>query len=125
MEKFKGLNIFLLDAIGALVSILFLFLVYAFDKYFGMPADVIKIFIWIATFCFGYSAIVYYLKPSNWRLYLKIIAGVNMAYCLYTIYHVIQNKDTLTQLGYLYFIPEIVVIIILSIYELSQAKTIE
>lgn len=122
MEKLRGHRIFLLDAVGAFVSIFFLILVFAFDDFFGMPKSVTKIFICIATVFFIYSTTTFLIKPIKWQFYLKIIASLNIGYCLYTIYHILQNLDTLTLYGLTYFIAEILVIIILSIFELKNAR---
>ena len=110
MEKLTGQKIFLLDAIGAFVSIVFLILVYSFNDFFGMPKSVTKTFICIATAFFIYSTTVFLIKPVKWQFYLKIIASLNICYCLFTIYHVIQNLDILTLYGLTYFIAEILVI---------------
>jgi hypothetical protein len=121
MQKPKGHNIFLLDALGALSSIAFLFLLYAFDEFFGMPKSVIKIFICIAAVFFVYSSITYMVKPANWRFYLRIIAVLNICYCLFTAYHMLQNSSKLTLYGYLYFVGEVLIILLLAIYELYHA----
>ncbi|MCC5921991.1 MAG: hypothetical protein LAT68_16215 [Cyclobacteriaceae bacterium] len=122
MGKVSGQKIFLLDAIGALASIVFLSLLYSFDAFFGMPKSVIKIFLGIATAFFVYSTATYFIKPINWQFYLKIIATLNVCYCLLTIYHILQNIETLTVYGHTYFTAEILVILILSTYELKKAR---
>ena len=85
MKKLKGNNIFLIDALGAAISVIFLFLLYSFEDFFGMPKSVIKIFIFIATIFFVYSTTIYFIRPINWKFYLKIIAALNICYCLFTI----------------------------------------
>ncbi len=122
MEKISGPKIFLLDAVGAFVSIIFLSLLYSFDDFFGMPKSVIQIFLGIATAFFVYSTTIYFIKPINWQFYLKVIATLNICYCLFTLYHLHQNLDTLTLYGHTYFIAEILVILILSTYELKNAR---
>ena len=122
MEKISGQKIFLLDAVGAFVSIIFLFFLYSFDDFFGMPKSVIKIFLGIATVFFVYSMTTYFIKPTNWQFYLKIIAALNICYCLFIFYHILQNLDTLTLYGFTYFIAEILVILILTTYELKNAR---
>ncbi|MCH8495341.1 MAG: hypothetical protein LAT57_06880 [Balneolales bacterium] len=121
MKKVSGHKIFLLDAAGALVSVIFLSFLYAFDDFFGMPQNVIKMFLGIATAFFVYSTTTFFIKPTNWQLYLKFIAVLNISYCLFTFYHILQNLDTLTLYGYAFFIAEIFVILILSTFELKKA----
>lgn len=123
MKKLKGNNIFLIDALGAAISVIFLFLLYSFEDFFGMPKSVIKIFIFIATIFFVYSTTIYFIRPINWKLYLNISALLNISYCLFTIYHLHQNLDIITLYGYTYFIAEILVILILSTYELKNSTT--
>ena len=122
MEKINGHKMFLLDAVGAFVSVIFLTFLYSFDDFFGMPKSVIKIFLGIATAFFVFSTTTYFMKQINWQFHLKIIAVLNISYCLFTFYHILQNLDTLTLYGHAYFIAEILVILILSTYELKNAR---
>ena len=122
MEKISGQKIFLLDAVGAVASIIFLSFLYYFDDFFGMPKSVIKIFLGIATAFFIYSSTTYFIKPINWQFYLKIIAALNICYCLFTFYHILQNLKTLTLYGHTYFVAEILVILLLLTYELKNAR---
>jgi hypothetical protein len=117
----KGYNIFLADAIGAFISILLLSLVYLFAEFFGMPKNVILIFIGIASVPFIYSTTTFFSRPIHWQFHLGIIAFLNMSYCLYTGYQIFKNSETLSLYGYIYFSGEILLILILSIYELKHA----
>ena len=122
MKKIEKHNLFALDALGAFMSIFYLFLIYYFDAFFGMPTEVVIVFLGIAiTFAF-YSTAMYLIKPVNWPFYLTIIAFLNYGYCLYTMYHVIRNLKNLTIFGLIYFVLEIIVIIILATYELGVAR---
>ena len=121
MLKYQRHNIFLVDAIGAFISIILLCVIYLFDDFFGMPRNVMLVFIGIAFFLFIYSATIYWLKPLNWQVYLKIVAFLNASYCLFTAFQIIRNIDTLTLYGYIYFIAEILVIFTISIYEFKNA----
>lgn len=121
----KGRNIFLVDAIGAVVSLLSLLIPYTFDELFGMPKSVVSTFISIAIVYSIYSTTVYLTNPSKWKMYLIIIAILNISYCLFTIYHIFNNLITITLLGHLYFAVEILIIFTLSLFELKigRAKT--
>lgn len=115
-------KIFLIDAIGAAISVLFLYLIYKFEHLFGMPQNVVTVFIGIAlVFCIN-SSTIYLFKPKKWRQFLTIIAVLNISYCLFTTYHVFQNLDTITTLGYVYFIGEIIIILTLATFEFLLAK---
>ncbi len=121
LSKYYGSKMFLLDASGALVSIILLFFLYIFEEYFGMPRNILAVFIGIASVLFLYSIIIYLINPIRWAIYLKIIALLNIGYCMFTFYHVFQYFETLTLCGQFYFVGEVLVIIFLSIYELRTA----
>jgi phosphatidylserine synthase len=123
MTKPTKYQLFLIDAIEALVSILLLWVIYLFDEFFGMPPGILKLFMCIASCCLVYSTTVYLIRPTHWKLYLKIIAGMNLAYCLITIHQTVQNWESLTLYGRPYFIVEIIVILALSAYEINYART--
>jgi hypothetical protein len=122
IRKIEKYNFFALDAIGASMSAFYLFLIYTFNKYFGMPKEVVAIFLIIAVILCLYSTIMYLIKPEKWAFYLKLIAILNYSYCLYTLYHVIRNIENLTVFGSIYFILEIIVIIALATYELRESR---
>jgi hypothetical protein len=121
LPKLNSLKIFIIDASGAFLSAILLYLIYLFDHYFGMPKSIVVIFISIALTLFLYSTAVYIFSPQKWKTYLKALAGVNICYCLFTIFHVLLYFEKLTIYGKLYFIGEVLVIIILSCYELKIA----
>jgi hypothetical protein len=121
MENLKGHNLFLIDAIGAFISAVFLFILYIFQEFIGLPKNVLVSFICIAVVFSIYSVSIYFTKPVHWPLYLKIIATLNMGYCLFTLYQMVKNSDSLTLYGYLYFLPEMILISGLSIYEFKNA----
>lgn len=121
-DKPESYKIFLLDAFGAFISILFLLVLYFFEEFFGMPTKVIVIFISFAILFFIYSTTIYFIKPADWKFYLKIIAILNYAYCLFTLYQILKNIDTITLYGYIYFVAEIIVIIALSTFETKKSR---
>lgn len=122
MKNLKGQKIFLIDAVGAVASVLCLYILYSFEGFFGMPQSVLKIFIFIAIIFSIYSFTNYLISPPNWKFYLTIIALLNISYCLFTMYEIFQNIDTITLFGYTYFIAEICVVLIVSIYEIKLAR---
>jgi hypothetical protein len=122
LAQYNSTKIFLLDATGAFVSIILLSTLYIFEEYFGMPQKILSIFIGIASVFFFYSAIVYLVSPLKWRTYLTIIAILNICYCLLTIFHVFLYFENLTLYGQLYFVGEVLVIILLAIFELKIAS---
>jgi peptidoglycan/LPS O-acetylase OafA/YrhL len=115
-------KIFLLDGLGALISIIFLGVLYFYENFFGMPKEIVKIFIVIALCLMTFSLSVYLFNPKNWRSLLKVVITLNLSYCLYTLYHVFQNRKELTIYGLLYFMGEILVIILICWLEVRVVK---
>lgn len=115
-------QIFLSDAIGAFVSILFLILIYLFERFFGVPKNDILVLITVPSLLVVYSSLCYFLKPKNWPLFLKIVATTNLGYCIFTLYLVFKKISLFTFFGVLYFFIEIVVILFLVSIELKVAN---
>lgn len=122
-ELLKGRKIFLADAIGALISVLSLMIPYSFETAFGMPENTVITFIFMAAGCAIYSTVIHLSPIKKWKPYLMIIALINCSYCLFTAYHIFNNQDTLTLLGYCYFIVEIGIILSISLIELKLSRT--
>jgi len=116
--------LFLIDAIGACVSILCLCFLNSFEHFFGVPKSVLSIFICVAIVLASYSFICFFTNPSNWRIYLVVIAILNIIYCIFTIYTIIQHADKITFFGYVYFIAELIIILILCFYEIKFYRKI-
>jgi hypothetical protein len=114
-------KIFLLDAIGAVSSVLFLSILYFFHEFFGMPQNVLRDFIFIALALASFSFTVYFAGPVNWQPYLMVIAFLNIGYCFYTIYGLVQYAHSVTLYGHLYFVGEVLVVLGLAAYELRLA----
>lgn len=119
-------KIFLLDGIGAIVSAFCLgvVLVY-FNAQFGMPKSILYWLAGIAVFFSVYSFFCYFKIEKNWKFYLKIIAILNLLYCLVTAYFVCKFYPNLTSLGVLYFVGEIIVIVSLVSKEFQIAELID
>src|SRR5687768_10005669 len=118
-------RIFLIDGFGALLSTLLLVIVSFYEEVFGMPSAVIRQFIFIPSVFIIYSFSIYFLNPVKWKLFLRLIATANLLYCLLTLGLVIRFSSQLTPLGLAYFIGEIFIIVILSIFEFRISRTIK
>ena len=116
-------QIFLIDAIGAFLSALFLIAILGtFQAFFGMPMKIIYILSLLAV-CFSiYSISCYFFIPNNWKPFLKDIIIANSCYCLLTIGMVVYFYQDLTALGVVYFLLELLVIIILVSFEIKMFK---
>lgn len=103
--------IFLIDALGACLTAFLLAVVLArFEPYFGMPPKVLYGLSLAACLLAIYSFSCYFFKPKNWKIYLKIIAVVNLVYCCMTMGLVVFYWQQMTVLGLGYFGGEVLVI---------------
>ncbi len=116
------IQLFFIDALGALLSIFLLgFVLVMLYPYIGMPVEKLY-YLSLAPCVFAvYSYLCYVRKPKSWKKLLAIIAIANLVYCIITFSLLFSEKETLTTLGYLYFIGEIVVILGLVAIELKLA----
>ena len=116
-------KIFLVDGIGALLSAFFLGVVLVqFEDSVGVSKDILICLSLAAMVMAVYSLSCYFRFPTKWRLFLKAIAIVNLLYCCVTIGLILLDGETLTILGYLYFIIEILIVVSLVFVELKVAR---
>lgn len=122
----KQKKIFLVDALGAILTAFFLFVMMRqFNEYFGMPKTVLTLLSVIAgLFCIYSTACFLFLK-GNWAPFIRFIGFANLLYCFLTIALLIKYYSLVSIIGTLYFLIEIVIICGLSYVELSVAKQIE
>ena len=105
--------VFLLDCLGALLSAFLLGVVLtSFEPIFGMPRRVLYGLAALAALFAIYSFWNYRWFKENWRPYLRGIAIVNLLYCGLTAALVIYFRQELTKWGLLYFLQEMVVIMV-------------
>ena len=115
-------KLFLLDALGALLTALNLAIVLPFfQEYIGMPIASLYSLAVIASLFFCYSILCYKYLPSKWPIFLIAIAVANLLYCPLTIWVLFNNWEGLKPLGQAYFAVEFTVIMVLAAFELSFA----
>jgi hypothetical protein len=111
-------RIFLIDAFGALLTTISLFGILAqLEQYFGMPKKTVYLLSGIALCLFTYSIICYTFIKSNWNFFLRILIICNIIYSLVSIGLLIKYSKKITELGWIYFILELLVIGIIVIVE--------
>jgi len=111
-------EIFLVDGIGALLTAGLLFvLVIPYHELFGLPAHVLKPMAYAGILFATYSILCYFLNPTKWPIFLKIIAGANTLYCVYTLLRLIEYRASVTIWGWIYFIGEIIIVMSLVQWE--------
>jgi hypothetical protein len=113
MKTINNRNIFLIDGVGALLSAGLLLVLFQYESVFGMPKAVLKNLIPIGCVFAVYSLSCFVLRPNRWKLLLMIIALANLLYCVITVAAVIQHSDSLTLFGRIYFLLELLVILVL------------
>ena len=125
MISIKPKKLFLIDAIGALISSTFIaFGVFYLDDFIGMPKKILIILSLIPILYFFYSFTNYLktYKNQNLKSPLRTIAISNLCYSVLTLSLLFYFYSIITVLEMTYFILEILILIILSIAELKASK---
>ncbi|GLR18274.1 hypothetical protein [Portibacter lacus] len=123
LSNLNSRQFFLVDGIGAIISASFLGLILSqFESLIGMPRKVLIELAIPACFFAVYSLICYFSNLKNWQPYLKAIAIANILYCILTLTLMIIYSRSLTYLGYLYFIVEIIIVVGLARLEWKKAN---
>lgn len=122
-KLFVGRNLFLIDFIGATIAALMLGLVVpALNEYINMPLPALYWLAIFAVFFAVYSLCCFLIKPKNWIAFLKLIACLNLSYCVAILVLVIVYSDQLTLIGFIYFSFDILIVGSLALKELKAAK---
>jgi len=99
--------IFLIDALGALMTASILGLVLPLvNDLFLLDIQIFYLLAAYVVLLFFYSFSVYLIKPSNWVPLLRLIAIANAAYCFFTFAIIFIVSPTISTLGMIYFIGE-------------------
>lgn len=116
-------KLFLVDGLGALLSAFMLGVVLVhFKSVFGMPATTLYLLAFIPCIFVLYDVVCYLKVRENKRLFLKGIAVANLSYCLLSIVMLIYHYEQLTYLGILYFIGELIIVVLLANLQLRIAS---
>jgi hypothetical protein len=116
--KITPKHLFLLDCLGALLSTFLLGVALpSFQPIFGMPHKVLYGLAALACLFAIYSSWNYIWFRENWRPYLRAVAIMNLLYCGLTAALVVYFRQELTKWGLLYFLLEMLVIIVLVVVE--------
>lgn len=119
-------RVILIDAFGALLTTFLLFGILAqLQHYFGMPNKVLYLLSGIAFCLFIYSISCHTLIKSNWKPFLRILIICNLVYSLVSLVMIIKHSEKLTELGWVYFILELMVIGIIVLVEYKSYKNFE
>lgn len=116
-------KLFLIDGIGAFLSAFFLGVVLVnLQKYIGLPKNILYVLAIIPVFFAVYSFSCYFFLKKNQNPFLKGIAIANLLYCCTTISLLIYFYQSLTILGLVYFILELLIVVAIIRLELKAAR---
>ncbi len=117
-------TIFLIDALGALITCLVLIVIQTKLKfYFGMPVKTLTILSIFAFALFWYSTACFTLfQKINWKQHIKRIAIANLTYSGLTFVLLVYNYKIISALDWIYFLGEIAIILSLVYLELYLIK---
>jgi hypothetical protein len=121
----KPKTLFLIDAVGAMLSAFMLGVVLAaFENEIGMLNGTLYKLSILAVLFSIYSWICYLRMPVNWQLFMKIIGIVNLVYCGLTVFLCLVHFQEITFLGLMYFPLEVLILVFLALLELKTSKGI-
>jgi hypothetical protein len=111
-------KIFLVDALGALLTTLILLIIYALSiKNLKPSIDYFHTLPIISFLLFIYSINCYFFIKHEWKNFLKFIIIGNTFYVLFSLSFVLINLKKLDSLILIYFMLEIVIIALLVLFE--------
>lgn len=123
MKNTKLKNLFLLDGLGAILSAFLLGIVLVkFESYFGIPKKTLYFLAALPCFFMIYDFFCYFKIKKKLGKFLKVIAIVNLLYCCLSIGMAIYHQQVITNLGWIYIIGEIIIVMALAIVELKVAN---
>ena len=112
-------QVFLIDGIGAIISAIFLSIVYYIDQVFAVPGNMYKQLILFPVVFAVYSIICSCIHLSKWKIFLSLIALCNVLYASYSLLLAYQYRNELSLPGILYFISETVIILLIVFVEIK------
>ncbi len=123
-ESTRLSKILLLDCAGAILTFcLLVFVLPRFQSELGMPVRVLYFMALFPCLFVAYDLFSYFLFRSRWRQCLTGIAYANFMYCVVSAGMLVNHREQLTGLGWLYFVLEILVIGGIAKVELKVART--
>ena len=113
-----GKKIFLLDGLGALVSLIMLGLVLpSYQKFIGLPIECLGQLAVFALVFFINSLAAYFITKTINNFWLKLVILGNSLYFCFSLWVVVGHFSELTVLGIFYFVAELMILGILIFYE--------
>lgn len=118
-------KVFLLDGVGAILSTSALVCILLFfQELFGMPYTTIIGLVMIAFTLIIYSFTCYFINVKPQKTAILLVAIANLIYCLLTLSLVLIHYSMLSTLAVIYFVAEIVIILLIVRLELLVQKSL-
>lgn len=115
-------SLFVIDGLGALLSAFLLGIVLVeLEPIFGIPRPTLYWLAFLPCLFAVYDFCCYHLFSDNIGVFLKGIAFLNIGYCCLSIGLAIYHHQTITYFGWAYLLIEVVVVMLLSMLEMSTA----
>jgi len=126
MNKYNSLkSLFIIDGVGAILSMFFLGVVLVrLNEIVGMPVNTLYILAAIPIAFLLYDIIALFQHPDKQQSLLRGIAVLNSIYCIISLTFLFLHHHDLTMWGWVYFILEIIVLVILVGIELKAANRV-
>ncbi len=123
MIKLTLKNIFIIDGLGAFISAIMLGWVMShYHEVIGVSVNTLRFLAIIPCFYLLLDIYSHFQEDGFQQRLLRVIAWLNILYCICSVAILFLHIDSLTWLGYAYFIGEIIIILLLAQHELSLAN---
>lgn len=122
-KQLKFQKAFIIDAFGAMLSsIMLIWVLPNFQNLIGLPISSLYFLgAWAILFVL-FSGSGIFIKPKKPEIYLKIVAGMNSFYSLLSLALVLYYFEQIQFFGLLYFIVELLVLVLLISWEFRLAS---
>ncbi|WP_299681731.1 hypothetical protein [uncultured Dokdonia sp.] len=122
---FSPRRLLLIDGLGAILSAFMLGIVLVkLESMFGIPPSTLYFLAILPVFFALFDFYCYQRKSNSLGRCLKMIAILNLLYCCLSVGIAFYHIETITIIGWLYILIEILIIITLAVFELKVAKRI-
>lgn len=126
LHNIEARKLFLVDAFGALVSAFMLGVVLVrYEIVFRIPKNALYLLAFIPCVFVVFDLAAFYFGKSKWSVLLKLIALANICYCILSIVLALMHRESLSVLGWLYIIIEIVIIVYIAHIEYNCSLKID
>ena len=116
-------HLFIIDGFGALLSAFLLGVVLVqLEPYFGIPRTTLYFLAFLPCLFAIFDFYVFKKINSNLDFYLKIIASINLMYCVLSLGLAFYHHQVITNLGWIYIVGEILIVATLAFVQLQVAS---